>query len=297
MIDLESLQCFEFAAEELNFRKAAVRAHLSAAAFGERIRNLEELLDAKLFERTTRRVRLTAQGQMLRPQARRTLTEADRCLTIFDDENSDKEQYSITLGTRFELGMSWIIPNLERLTKLQPQRNIHLYFGDSPDLLMRLDRHEIDAFISSYRITSTQYESITLYAEDYDFVASPKLIKKQPIRTAEQAENHTLIDLHRDLPLFSYFLDAVEPEELWAFQKTEYLGTIAAAKHRILQGAGVGVLPRYFIERELKNKSLVRIKPKVNLPSDHFRLVWRKRDPLSSRMNVLAEELLSFPLS
>lgn len=297
MIDLESLQCFEFAAEELNFRKAAVRAHLSAAAFGERIRNLEELLDAKLFERTTRRVRLTAQGQMLRPQARRTLTEANRCMTIFDGEDPEIEQYSITLGTRFELGMSWIIPNLGQLSKGQPQRDVHLYFGDSPDLLNRLDRHEIDAFISSYRITSTQYESTTLHAEEYDFVASPKLIRKQSIRTPRQAEHHTLIDLHRDLPLFSYFLDAIDPNELWAFRKTEYLGTIAAAKHRILHGAGVGVLPRYFIERELKNKSLVRIRPKVTLPSDHFRLVWRKRDPLSSRLKVLAEELLSFPLS
>jgi hypothetical protein len=59
-LDLESLRCFVHAAAELSFRVAAKACALSPAAFGDRIRRLEEDLGAPLFERTTRKVTLTA---------------------------------------------------------------------------------------------------------------------------------------------------------------------------------------------------------------------------------------------
>ena len=77
--DLESLRCFHAAAQHLNFRIAARTVGLSPAAFGDRIKRLEQTYDTRLFERTTRRVALTPAGERLWPQARRCLDEAARC--------------------------------------------------------------------------------------------------------------------------------------------------------------------------------------------------------------------------
>ena len=52
--DLESLRCFEAGATHLNFRVAAKAVGLSPAALGDRIKRLEDQLDARLFVRTTR---------------------------------------------------------------------------------------------------------------------------------------------------------------------------------------------------------------------------------------------------
>ena len=76
--DLESLRCFDAAATHLNFRAAARALAMSPTAFGDRIKRLEELLGARLFERSTRRVMLTEAGQRLREHARRCIDAAAR---------------------------------------------------------------------------------------------------------------------------------------------------------------------------------------------------------------------------
>ena len=53
--DLESLRCFERAAVVLNFRLAASAVGLSPAAFGDRIRRLEDQVGERLFARTPAR--------------------------------------------------------------------------------------------------------------------------------------------------------------------------------------------------------------------------------------------------
>lgn len=293
--DIESLRCFDAAAERLNFRAAAEFVHLSPAAFGDRIRRLEDDFGVKLFERTTRRVTLTSAGERLLPQARRTLVEAAKCSAAATDEGA-VPPYEMLVGTRFELGMSWLVPGLDTLRRLAPERTVHLYFGDSPDLLDRLRRGGIDCLVSSVRLTSSDVEYAPLHEERYELVATPKLIAKRPLTRAADALEHTLIDAHRDLPLFSYFLDGVPPRHVWAFGRTELLGAIGAIRLRVLDGAGVAVLPHYFIRADLERKRLVRLMPKVKLQRDVFRMVWRRGDPNAARYRRLAEELLELPI-
>src|SRR5437764_14792610 len=78
--DLESLRCFEKAAVILNFRLAASAVGLSPAAFGARIRRLEDQVGQQLFRRTTRSVTLTATGRRQLAHAPRGLEEARRRL-------------------------------------------------------------------------------------------------------------------------------------------------------------------------------------------------------------------------
>jgi DNA-binding transcriptional LysR family regulator len=61
--DLHDLIAFRAAAELANFRKAAEAVHISQPAFSRRIDKLEQALGVRLFERTTRRVTLTAVGR------------------------------------------------------------------------------------------------------------------------------------------------------------------------------------------------------------------------------------------
>lgn len=61
--DLHDLIAFRAAADLSNFRKAAEAVHISQPAFSRRIDKLEQALGVRLFERTTRRVTLTAVGR------------------------------------------------------------------------------------------------------------------------------------------------------------------------------------------------------------------------------------------
>jgi DNA-binding transcriptional LysR family regulator len=290
-MDLESLRCFDAAATTLNFRVAARRVHLSPAAFSDRVQRLEEQLGTPLFERTTRLVALSESGRRLLPMARRLLDDAER-LRVAARGPAVASPYELFVGTRYELGLSWLCPSLAALSRRRPERVIHLYNADTPDLIARLERGDLDAIVASMRLTSPKLTYSALHPEEYSLVA-----RRPGLRKPDDARGLTLVDVSRDLPLFRYFLDALPDAEPWPFERVEYMGGIGNIRRRLLDTEDrVAVLPTYFIRDDLAAKRLCRLVPRVRLRTDAFRLVWRANHPRQEELLGLAEELRRIPL-
>ena len=291
-MDVDSLRCFDAAATTLNFRAAARRVHLSPAAFSDRLHRLEEELGASLFARTTRQVALSNAGRELLPIAREALGVLARLSNAARGPRK-RSSFELTLGTRYELGLSWLCPALRSLDRSHPERTLHLYAGDSPDLLLRLERGDLDAIVASVRLTSPKLTYAALHPEAYAFVAARPCLRRRA-----DAELLTLVDVSRDLPLFRYFLDALPDASPWPFARVEYMGGISIIRRRVLDAPGrVAVLPLYFIQKDLAARRLVRLMPRARLHADAFRLIWRSGHPRAADLLELAEELRQHPLS
>jgi DNA-binding transcriptional LysR family regulator len=77
-LDIRSLRYFVAVAEELNFTRAASRLFVAQQAISREIRRLEVRLETPLFQRTTRRVTLTPEGERLLVRARELLALHDQ---------------------------------------------------------------------------------------------------------------------------------------------------------------------------------------------------------------------------
>ena len=284
MVDLESLRCFVAVVETQHFAAAARRVALSPAAFSERVRRLEESLDARLLERTSRRVRVTEAGLRLLPHARRMLEDAARCGLVARGSEAPLP-FELTIGTRYELGLSWLAPALGALEAARPERTIHLAMADTDDLLHGLDRRRLDAVVFSAPDLRPHLRSAPLHEERYVFVAAPGL-PWDPGRVGEAR----LIDVSPDLPLFRYLADTGVADG-WRFGRCQYMGGIGGIRSRALEGAGVAVLPRYFVQPDLDAGRLVDLLPGRELATDWFRLVWRADHPREEELVGLAAEL------
>lgn len=292
---LDSLRCFAAAARLLNFRAAARSVALTPAALGQRIQKLEDELGVRLFRRTTRSVSLTEAGLALLPSAERCLEAASDCTRAARGEIGPPPM-EITLGTRQELGMSWVVPQIEDLSRALPNLDIHLYFGSGPDLLLRVRTMEIDCAVTSSRFTDPKLDAIRLHREDYVFVGAPALLRKRPLTESAHAGDHTLLDASADLPLFRYFRDAPGGGDRLHFGRFVRLGSIEAIRARALTGAGVAVLPAYQVAGDLESRAFRRVFPKVALLHDYFRLVFRGDDARRPVYERLAATMNEAPL-
>ncbi len=292
---IDNLRCFVAAAQFLNFRAAARTVALTPAAVGQRIRQLEDQVGVALFKRTTRSVSLTREGLALLPVAHRTLQTAEDCVRAARGQLGPGPT-ELVLGTRHELGLSWVVPQMAALGRAHDGVTFHLYFGSGDDLLLRIRLREIDCAVTSSRFVDPKLDALQLHREDYVFVGARSMLRRSPLTRDEHAQNHTLIDAGRDLVLFRYWRDAAGAGDRLRFARILRMGTISAIDHCVRSGEGVAVLPRYLVEGHLAKGTLIEVFPKVKPLPDFFRLVFRTDDPRRPLFESIARTMITRPL-
>src|SRR4029079_3777961 len=120
-------------------------------------------------------------------------------------------------------------------------------------------------------------------------------LDQTPLSKPDDSVNHTLVEIDDNLSLFGYWRDSPKGVPLTCAKLTRF-GTIEAIRQRLLAGAGVGVLPKYLVQKDLDAKRLRIVLPKGVPQHDYFRLVIRADDARRSSFEGLAQSLSEFPL-
>ena len=118
-MELRNLRYFVAVAEELSFRRAAERLHVSHPALSQQIHGLENKLDLKLFERNSRRVELTEAGRAFLLGGRRVLAAAKEAIAQAQ-EAAKGERGRLMIGTLGLLTSSFLPVALARFRERRP---------------------------------------------------------------------------------------------------------------------------------------------------------------------------------
>jgi DNA-binding transcriptional LysR family regulator len=118
-MELRHLRYFVMVAENLSFRRAAERLHLSHPTLTKQIGDLENELGQKLFNRNHRRVELTEIGRGFLVDARRTLVNAQQAIA-HAHEVATGERGRLSIGTIAPATSAFLNDALTRFRELCP---------------------------------------------------------------------------------------------------------------------------------------------------------------------------------
>jgi DNA-binding transcriptional LysR family regulator len=147
-MDLRALEYFVAAAEERHFTRAAARMHVSQSGLSAAVKSLEAELHAGLFERTTRRVQLTAAGAALLPEARRALAAA-RAGAEAVGAVQGLQRGSVSVGVMQQMGLVDLPRVLVRYHRRYPAIELRLRQAAAADLRQLLIEGELDLAVAS----------------------------------------------------------------------------------------------------------------------------------------------------
>lgn len=147
-MELRQLEAFVAVAEEQNFTRAAARLYVAQSGLSATVRSLERELHAPLFVRTTRRVELTAAGEALLAEARRTLASA-RAATEAVAAVEGLRRGTLTLGIMQAASLFDLPCLLARYRRAYPGIDLKLRHASSAELGQLLREHVVDLVFRS----------------------------------------------------------------------------------------------------------------------------------------------------
>ncbi len=143
-MELRHLRYFLCVADEMHFGRAAKRLGISQPPLSQQIRALEDELGVRLFDRTSRRVRLTEAGALFLPEAQATVRQADYAIQTAQRAGRG-ETGRLRLG--FSTSAAFVPNVMDKLAEFR-RRNpiVALQLDELPrgEQLDRLARGELD---------------------------------------------------------------------------------------------------------------------------------------------------------
>jgi LysR family glycine cleavage system transcriptional activator len=139
-VPLSFLRIFEAAGRTGSFRAASAELNLTPSAVSHSVRKLEQVLGVTLFERDTRNVRLSYEGEALMRHVSRAFDELRRGMEVV----STRGPKLLRLHCAPSFAAQWLTPRLADFLKLHPGVELRLAAGTD---YTRFSSDEFDADI------------------------------------------------------------------------------------------------------------------------------------------------------
>lgn len=256
-MELRQLQIFCTAAEMLNFTKAGQHLGYAQSNITGQIRQLEDELGVKLFERIGRNVQLTHQGERLLYRSRHILA---LCAQTKEDFISTDIHGILNIGAA-ETACVYRLPSiLNKFHKLYPLVELRIQTESCEQFYELLKNNIVDiAFILTDKVRNPEIIAQPLFPEEMAAVVSPThpLAAKHTI-TLEDFQNECLIITMPGCGYRPLILSLLEQNHIHPLSFME-LSSIAAIKECTHCGLGVTILPRVSVVDYIQQGKLLEL--------------------------------------
>jgi DNA-binding transcriptional LysR family regulator len=160
-ITSRQLKAFLLTARHQSFSRAAEQLFITQSGMSVLIRELEEQLGFRLFDRTTRRVTLTEFGNRFLPIADRSLLELEEAAATIGRSASSANTF-LALGATPLLAAEFLPPAIAEYSARHPDFHIRLHDAHGSELVEMVQAGEIDAAITAFSQTASGVRRVPL---------------------------------------------------------------------------------------------------------------------------------------
>lgn len=284
---LRELRAFAAAARRLNFSRAALDVGCTPSVLSRRIAALEEVLRARLFLRTTRRMALTTRGEQLLGQWQRMETVMTELAVDLRPAGELSGHLCVHLPGSF--GRHRVAPLLAGFMRDHPGVRVEAVYDDTyvdmvtgrVDLALRLGR------LADVQLVARRVGTIRVFP-----CASPDYLDAAPpLRDPAELKAHRCITFsgYRRGTLWSFSRQrqrrAVRIEPVLTCNDSQ------AIRDAVLAGVGVGLQGDYMADALVAEGRLVDLFPDWNLPSFPIHLLWLPGADRTPALRALIDHL------
>jgi DNA-binding transcriptional LysR family regulator len=255
MLDVHRLRIFVFVARLGSFTRAAAVLHMTQPTISQQVAALESELGVHLIDRNTRKMRLTASGEVLFSYGERLLRLADEALAAVRDEAGLAKQ-QLKLGVGHTLA-TYILPDvLSRYRAFHSSYRVRLVVGNTGELLAKLSSGEIDIALVGSPAEHPDVESKPFMRDHLVVIVSPQdeWADTESV-TLQQIATRVLLTREPGSALFTT-VSRLFGEDPLTSMETILLGETEAIKRSVELGLGVALIQKIAIQREVQQGTL-----------------------------------------
>ncbi len=178
--DLYELKLFHLVAEHRNFTRAGQEAGLTQSAITRQIQGMEEKLGLKLFERSTRHVRLTLEGAALHARSGAILAEVDNALLALRGKSALLPK-ALRVGVSRSIGLAYLPGFFRAFQRKLPKVQLQVSHERSDFILAAVESGELDAgIVSPPPRLPRSLESAHSFNDEFVLILPPRTPVKVP---------------------------------------------------------------------------------------------------------------------
>ena len=277
-------------ADELHFRRAAERVHVTQPTLSAQLQQLERRLGATLVERGGPKVMLTPLGRRVAERARLILGEVEE-LKGLAAASQHGLSGTIRLGVPPTLG-PYLLPHVvPRLHADYPELNLYVREGRPADLQDRLEGGEFDLVISPLPVKRADLSVAPMFREGLRIVVASdhRLAHRATVRR-EDLEGEAVLAIERGHHLHEQVARICD--DVGAHVLRDYEGT-SLDTLRLMVGMGVGIafLPQLYVLSEIGDRGDLVVLDLETPPYRQLGLLWRATSAHVAQYEALAEQI------
>ncbi|TVP79486.1 MAG: LysR family transcriptional regulator [Puniceicoccaceae bacterium] len=257
-IDSRQLLAFCTLVQTGSFTETAKALNLTQSAISHSVKNLESDLRSQLVTRTGRKIHITEDGEELYKDAQNILNQMQGVrMRIQDRANWGRGRLRVGASTT---ACQHILPNvLREFNECFPDCILTVAPADTPELLDKVRRHEIDLAIIVAQNGLTDVEVKPLFSDELILVASPihDFVQNGRISVSKIAQERIVL-YNKGSQTFGLIEHFFRQNKVLLDNYIE-LGSMEAIKEMVKINYGISFLASWVVEKEINQGSLVPI--------------------------------------